>query len=159
MQIANNTVVAIAYTLTDDGGTVLDSSEGGEPLAYLHGVGQIIPGLENALDGKAAGDAFQVRIAPADGYGERDEDLRQEVTRDMFDGHDIEVGMRFMAQMAGAEHVFTVVGIDGDDVTVDGNHPLAGVALNFDVKVVSVRAATEEELSHGHAHGDDGHQH
>ncbi|MBP7691919.1 MAG: peptidylprolyl isomerase [Anaerolineales bacterium] len=167
MHITKHTVVAIDYTLTDDAGGVLDSSRGGEPLAYLHGVGQIIPGLERALEGKAAGEAFQVAIAPADGYGERDDRLKQQVTRDMFEGHAIEVGMQFMAQMAGAQHVFTVVGVDGDDVTVDGNHPLAGVPLNFDVTVVSVRAATEEELSHGHAHsaarsasGDDhGHAH
>ena len=159
MQIAKDTVVAIDYTLTDDAGTVIDSSRGSEPLAYLHGVGQIIPGLERALEGKAAGDAFQVNIAPADGYGERDDQLQQVVNREMFEGHAVEVGMQFLAHMAGAQHVFTVVGVEGDDVTVDGNHPLAGMALNFDVTVVSVRAATAEELTHGHAHGGDGHEH
>lgn len=157
MHIAKHKVVTIDYTLTDDAGTVIDSSQGGDPLAYIHGIGSLIPGLESALEGQAAGAALQVRVAPEQGYGMRDERLRQEVTRDMFEGHTVEVGMRFRAQFGGAEHIFTVMSVERESVTVDGNHPLAGVPLNFAVTVKDVRDATEEELSHGHVH--DGHAH
>ncbi len=157
MQIAKHKVVTIDYTLTDDAGTVIDSSQGGDPLAYIHGIGSLIPGLENALDGQAVGAALQVRVAPEQGYGVRDERLRQEVTRDMFEGHTVEVGMRFRAQFGDAEHIFTVVSIERESITVDGNHPLAGVPLNFAVTIKDVRDATDEELSHGHVHGPHGH--
>ena len=160
MQISTNKVVAIDYTLTDDSGTVLDSSADGEPLAYLHGVGAIIPGLENALEGKVAGDQVQVHVAPGDGYGDRDENLRQAVPRTHFEGvDDLEVGMQFRVQGDSGPIVITVVEIGEEEVTVDGNHQLAGVPLNFDVTVREVRDATEEELSHGHAHGPGGHHH
>ncbi|MDO8330388.1 MAG: peptidylprolyl isomerase [Fluviicoccus sp.] len=160
MQIAQNSVVAIAYTLTDDNGTVIDTSAGGEPLVYLHGARNIIPGLENALAGKAIGDKLQVTIAPVDGYGEYDAQMVQSVPRQMFAGVDnIEVGMQFQAQTDHGIQVVTIAAVEGDEVTVDGNHPLAGVQLNFDVEVMSIRAATEEELAHGHVHGPDGHHH
>lgn len=157
MQITQHKVVTIDYTLTGDDGAVLDTSRGGEPLAYLHGAGNLIPGLERALDGRVAGDRFQVSIAPEDAYGPRDERLRQTVAREMFEDQGLEVGAQFMAHMAGAEHIFTVVDIQGERVTIDGNHPLAGVSLNFDVTVRSVRDATAEEVSHGHVHGPHGH--
>lgn len=160
MQIANDVVALIEYTLTDDQGNVIDSSAGGEPLAYLHGAGNIIPGLEDALEGKTVGDSFKVSVTPAEGYGEKDESLLQVVPRSMFSGVDqIEPGMQFHAQTDYGMQVITVAKVEGDNVTVDGNHPLAGQNLNFDVKVMEVRAATAEELEHGHVHGAGGHHH
>ncbi|MFV8835611.1 peptidylprolyl isomerase [Aquisalimonas sp.] len=153
MQIAKDKVVAIDYTLKDDDGSVLDTSEGKEPLAYLHGSGNIIPGLEKALEGKEEGEEVSVNIPPEEAYGERREDLTQVVPRNLFQGVDeLQVGMQFQAQAEGGEQIVTITGIEGDDVTVDANHPMAGVPLNFDVKVVEVRDATEEEKEHGHAH-------
>lgn len=160
MQIGNQKVVTIDYTLTDDQGEVLDTSQGQEPLTYIHGLGSIIPGLEEALAGKTAGDALKVTIQPQNGYGERDEELVQAVPRERFPASgEITVGMRFHAQGTGGSHVVTVVAVDDKNVTVDANHPLAGVVLAFDVKVVDVRDATADELQHGHVHGKDGHQH
>ncbi len=160
MQIAKDKVASIEYTLTDDQGQVLDSSVGGEPLAYLHGAGNIIPGLEDALEGKQVGDSFKVSIAPADGYGEKDESLLQVVPKKMFAGVDeIEVGMQFHAQTDYGMQVITVAAVEGDNITVDANHPMAGQNLNFDVKVVEVRDASAEELEHGHVHGPGGHHH
>ncbi|WP_242610224.1 peptidylprolyl isomerase [Fluviicoccus keumensis] len=160
MQIAQNSVVAIAYTLTDEKGTVLDTSAGGEPLVYLHGARDIIPGLENALTGKSIGDKLNVTVAPADGYGEYDAQMVQTVPRQMFAGVDnIEVGMHFQAQTDHGIQVVTVAAVEPNEITIDGNHPLAGVQLTFDVEVMSIRAATEEELAHGHVHGPDGHHH
>lgn len=161
MEVAKHKVVLIDYTLTDESGAVLDSSQGAEPLAYIHGIGNIIPGLEEALEGKSAGDALQVSVPPAQAYGERDDALTQAVPRDRFEGADeLQVGMQFHTMSeAGAQQVVTVVGVEEDSVTVDANHPLAGVTLNFDVNVVEVREATEEELAHGHVHGPDGHHH
>ena len=160
MQISKNKVVTMEYTLTGDGGEVLDSSDGGEPLAYLHGVGGIIPGLEEALEGKAAGDALNVTIAPDKGYGNRDEQLINSVPKSEFAGiDDLQEGMPLQAQTEQGVQVFWVTKIEADSVTVDGNHPLAGMTLNFDVKVVEVRDATQEELTHGHVHGPGGHEH
>lgn len=160
MQIADNSVVAIDYILTDDEGEVIDSSEGGEPLWYLHGFENIVPGLERELTGKSVGDRFQVSLAPVDGYGERDPDLEQEIARDQFEDVDeIEQGMQFHAETDDGYLVFTVVEVGDDLVTVDGNHPLAGMALNFDVTVREIRAATRDELAHGHVHGPGGHHH
>lgn len=160
MEIANQRVVYIHYTLTNDAGEVLDSSQGGEPLAYLHGSSNIIPGLENALTGKQAGDKLNVKVAPAQGYGERNEQLIQEVPRRAFQGiSDIQPGMSFQAQSSQGPTRVVVTRVVGDMVTVDGNHPLAGENLNFDVEVTEVRAATEEEMTHGHVHGPGGHHH
>jgi len=160
VQIAKQVVASLEYTLTDDKGEVIDASEGRGPLTYLHGAGNLIPGLESELDGKAVGDALKTRIEPADAYGERHDEMVQDVPRGQLPGDmEIQVGMQFQAQTPGGVQVMTVVGVDGDTVKMDGNHPLAGVALNFDVKVVDVREATAEELEHGHVHGPGGHQH
>lgn len=160
MQIADKMVVTIDYTLKDDEGTVLDSSNEGN-FAYLHGAHNIIPGLENALTGKSAGDEVEVSVSPAEGYGERNDSMIQAVPRDMFDSEqEIQVGMQFHAQSPEGEMiVVTVTDVEDDNITVDGNHPLAGVNLNFGVKVVDVREASQEELDHGHVHGPGGHHH
>ncbi|WP_151669800.1 FKBP-type peptidyl-prolyl cis-trans isomerase [Nitrincola schmidtii] len=150
MQIDQNTVVSIHYTLTNMEGNVMDSSVGQQPLAYLHGASNIIPGLENALTGKAVGETLQVTVEPEHGYGEVREEMIQSVDRANFSGVDeIEVGMQFMAQTPWGEQPVMVVGIEGDNITLDGNHPLAGQTLNFDVEVVEVRAATEAEIEAG----------
>lgn len=160
MKVADGTVVSFHYKLTDMEGETLDSSEGEEPLTYLHGHENIISGLEGALEGREAGDKFQVEVGPEGGYGERDDDLVETVDRSNFEvpGR-LEPGMQFRAQFAGGERIVTVQDIEGDDVTVDGNHPLAGQTLLFEVEVTEVREATAEEISHGHvhAHGDHGH--
>lgn len=160
MKVADNTVVLIDYTLTDNDGAVIDSSEGAGPLAYLHGAGNIIPGLEEALLGKEAGDEVQAKIEPAKGYGERHEQLKQDVPRELFSGvDDVQVGMQFQSETEQGPVLVTVVEINDDMVTVDGNHPLAGMHLNFDVTIREVREASEEELAHGHVHGEGGHHH
>ena len=160
MQIADKMVVTIDYTLKDDNGTVLDNSTEGK-FAYMHGANNIIPGLENALAGKSAGDEVDVSVSPAEGYGERNDSMIQAVPRDMFDSEqEIQVGMQFHAESPEGEMiVVTVTEVEGDDVTVDGNHPLAGVNLNFDVKIIDIREASEDEIEHGHVHGPGGHQH
>ena len=158
MQVADNTVVSFDYVLTSEDGNVIDSNEGAGPLAYIHGQGQIVRGLEDALAGRAVGDKFQVTVSPDKAYGVRDSALVQVVSRDMFESvHELEVGMRFRATLEDGEHLFTIVSLDGKQVTIDGNHPLAGSTLNFDVTVVNIREATAEELSHGHVHGEGGH--
>ena len=161
MTIKENSAVSFHYTLTDDEGQQLDSSAGKEPLAYLHGAGNIIPGLENALTGKAVGDSMVVAVSAAEGYGEVQNELIQEVPRSAFQGVDtIEVGMQFEAQTGQGGNVpVTVTAVTDEVVTVDGNHPLAGKNLNFDVSIEDVRDATEEELAHGHVHGPGGHEH
>jgi len=161
MQIATNSVVSIEYTLKDDDGNILDTSEGRDALSYLHGAGNIIPGLENALAGKTLGEELSVTVGPEEGYGQRIEQLTQVVSRDIFESIDnIEVGMQFQGQSANEEPmIITITAIDGDNITIDGNHPLAGVNLNFDIKILDVRDATAEELEHGHVHGPGGHDH
>lgn len=160
MQIADNTVAAFHYTLTNDAGEVLDSSRGREPLVYLHGAGNIVPGLEKAMAGRGAGDSFEVDVAPEEGYGIRHDELVQVVPRAAFQGvNTIEVGMQFQASGPQGSMSVTVTDVKDDEVTVDGNHPLAGETLHFAIEVADVRAATAEELSHGHAHGAGGHAH
>ena len=160
MNISDNCVASFHYTLTDSTGKVLDSSEGQEPLSYLHGAGNIIPGLEQALVGKTAGDKLNVSVVAADAYGVRDDNMVQELASNMFSGIDkIEVGMEFHAETEHGLQVVTVTKVDGDQVTIDGNHPLAGVDLNFDVEITEVREATDDEKAHGHAHGAGGHHH
>lgn len=158
--IANNTVVQFNYTLTNDAGETLDQSQG-EPLTYLHGHHNIILGLEKALEGKEAGDKLVVTVKPEDAYGEYMKEAVQEVPRSNFQGVDtIEVGMQFQSQTEdGHVMLVTVKDVTEDTVVVDGNHPLAGQALTFDVEIVDVRAANDEEIAHGHAHGIGGHQH
>jgi FKBP-type peptidyl-prolyl cis-trans isomerase SlyD len=160
MQISKNAVAVLDYILKDDEGTILDQSEGGN-FAYLVGTGQIIPGLETAMEGKQVGDELVVTIAAADAYGERELEKIQRVPRNMFpEDVDIKPGMQFEAQSPeGHVMLATVDSLDGDIVVVDHNHPLAGKTLHFDVKVTEVREASAEELEHGHVHGVGGHQH
>jgi FKBP-type peptidyl-prolyl cis-trans isomerase SlyD len=160
MTIAENKVVTLHYTLTDDEGTVLDKSEDGSFL-YLHGASNIIPGLENALTGKTSGEELKVTVTPEEGYGERDDARKEDVPREMFpEDNEIEVGSQFHAEGPEGQMItVTVIGVTDETVTIDGNHPLAGVQLNFDVKVIEVRDASAEELEHGHAHGPEGHNH
>ncbi|OMH30263.1 peptidylprolyl isomerase [Motiliproteus sp. MSK22-1] len=154
MQISDKKVASIHYTLKNDKNETLDSSAGSEPLVYLQGFGNVVPGLENALAGKKAGDTFDVTVAPEEAYGPIQSELVQEVPRDAFDGvEEVSVGMRFEAQTASGPISVEVVAVEEDQVTVDGNHPLAGETLHFNIDVVEVREATEEELEHGHVHG------
>lgn len=158
MNIGQDKVVDLDYTLTVDG-EVIDQSEPGEPLVYLQGHSNIIPGLERALEGKTVGDDFEVVVQPEDGYGARDEDNVEELSREDFDD-DIEVGATYYAQSEdGSVIPFTVLSVDGEHVRVDFNPPLAGKVLHFAVKVLAVRDATAEELEHGHAHSADMHDH
>lgn len=160
MNISKHKAVTIHYTLTNDAGEVLDTSEGGHPFAYIQGIGTIVPGLENALEGKASGDSLKVSIQPEDGYGRRNEAMVDVVPREAF-GNDVEleVGMYFQASKGEEQQVFMITRIEGEEITVDANHPLADVPLNFDVNIVDVRDATKEELEHGHIHGPGGHEH
>jgi len=163
MQIAKNKVVSIDYTLTDAGGEVLDSSAGKEPLSYIHGTGSLIPGLENQLEGKSAGDELKLSVPPESGYGERDEALMATLQREQLKSlGNLQEGLMFSMENEQGERIFTVVKLEGETVTVDGNHPLAGLTLNFEVTVRDVRDASEEELTHGHVHDgshEDGHAH
>jgi len=153
MQISKHKVVSLDYTLTNDDGEVLDTSKGKEPLAYIHGSGFMIPGLENALEGKSEGNSFSVIVEPEDGYGKRDDKLVKVVEQDMFeDVKPLEVGMQFEAETDDGIEMVTVTAVDGDKVTVDGNHPLADLTLNFEVQVVGVRKASKEEIDNGHVH-------
>lgn len=154
MKIENNSVVAIHYTLKNNEGEVIDSSEGKEPLRYLAGTGNIIPGLDDALLGLSAGDTKTVVVQPENGYGETDESLVQTLPREVFSGIDeIQPGMEFQAQGPNGEEQYVVVkAVAENEITIDGNHVLAGVVLNFDVSVAEVREATEEEIAHGHVH-------
>ncbi len=160
--VANNTVVSFHYTLKDKDGKVLDSSEGGQPLAYLHGHGHIVPGLERAMMGKAAGgNAFQVVVTPEEGYGTKREDLIITVPREHWSLPET-VGVGEIVELqsdAGQRLPARIVEMKPDAITLDANHPLAGEALHFEITLVSVRPATEEEVEHGHAHGPGGHQH
>jgi FKBP-type peptidyl-prolyl cis-trans isomerase SlyD len=160
VEIAADRVVTIHYTLKDDSGTVLDSSAGGEPLVYIQGHGNLIAGLEKALEGKKSGHALAISIAPADGYGVRDEALIQRVPRRALQpSGEIRKGMQFQARTDNGMRMFTVTAVVGDMVALDGNHPLADKTLHFDVQVVDVREASSEEMEHGHVHGPGGHHH
>lgn len=158
MHVARDAVVSIHYTLTNAAGEVLDSATAGEPLVYLHGSGQIVAGLEEALEGKAAGDKLKVAVPAEKAYGPRATALVQQVPKRAFQGvGEIRAGMRFSAETRQGPRQVLVTRVVGDMVTIDGNHPLAGEALNFDVEIAAVRAASAEELSHGHVHGPGGH--
>ncbi|AKS41876.1 FKBP-type peptidyl-prolyl cis-trans isomerase [Wenzhouxiangella marina] len=150
MQISNNSVVAIEYTLTGDDGQVIDTSEGREPLVYLHGHNNIIPGLEKAMEGKEAGAELDVQVPPEEGYGQYRQELVQDVPRSAFDGQaKVEPGMSFRAESNAGPMTVLVREVKEDTVTIDGNHMLAGKVLNFKVEIKSVRPATEEEISQG----------
>jgi FKBP-type peptidyl-prolyl cis-trans isomerase SlyD len=159
--IADGKVVVLHYTLRNDAGEVIDSSDGDEPMAYLHGAHNIVPGLERALAGKSPGYVSKVTVAAVDGYGERVDVPAQSVPRAAFPPHlELEPGMRFTAQGPDDQYVpIWIVAIEDDKVRVESQHPLAGATLHFDVEVLEVRDATSEELEHGHPHGPDGHHH
>lgn len=160
MQIALNAVAAFHYTLTDDQQQVIDSSAGRDPLTYLHGSGQIVPGLEKQMEGRAMGDKFNVEVIPEEGYGVHHAELMQEVPRAAFQGvDDIQPGMQFQGRGPQGEINVTVTRVDDDKVFIDGNHPLAGKTLHFAIEVTDVRQASADELAHGHVHGAGGHQH
>jgi len=156
MEIKKDRVVTIDYSLSDDFGRIIDSSEGSEPLVYLHGNDNIIPGLERELEGKIPGESITCSILPADAYGDRNESLVFKVNKkDFGDNVEVDAGMQFEAHGEDGTLIVTVVNVNGEEVTLDANHPLAGETLHFDVKVIDVREATPEELEHGHAHGED----
>ena len=165
MNIAVNSVVSMNYKVATAAGEHVDASQPGEPLVWLSGQGQIIPGLEKALLGKITGDKLSVDIAAKDAYGEVDEELDIKVSRSQFPKDvqkNLKEGFQFRAEhptKAGEDVIFTIHAVEGDDVMVSGNHPLAGEALHFEVEIVDVRMATKEELDHGHAHGPGGHHH
>jgi len=151
--IGKNAVVSINYTLTNDAGEVMDTSEGREPLTYLHGANNLIPGLEKEMEGQTSGQSFKVTIPPAEAYGESNPELIQTLSKDMFKGVDkVEPGMGFTAQGPQGEQHIVVTAVDGDQVTIDANHPMAGKTLHFAVEIVSVRDASAEEVEHGHVH-------
>ena len=156
-------VVIIHYTLTNDEGEVLDTSDGGEALPYLHGSGNIVDGLEEALDGKSIGDSVEVSVPPEKGYGQRQEGATQPVSREAFPPEmEIEAGMQFMVETDDGVAPVWIDRVEGDQVFLDGNHPLAGVTLHFKASVEGVRDATADETAHGHPHGltgEDGHHH
>lgn len=152
MKIEKNRVVAIDYTLKGAGGQVLDRSQEGSPLRYLHGNHNLIPGLEKALEGMEAGKTVSVSVPPEEGYGIRQAELVQEVPKSVFGNESLETGMQFQVQSDDGIHVLTIQEIRDETVIVDGNHPLAGETLDFDVTVVTVREASEEEIAHGHVH-------
>jgi FKBP-type peptidyl-prolyl cis-trans isomerase SlyD len=159
MKIKKDSVVAITYTLKNDAGEILDSSVGKESLHYLHGHGNLVIGLEDELENKSKGDKFSIAVPADKGYGNPDPKLVQTVPLSAFGTNKVEVGVQFHAEGPGGQVVVTVVEINADQVKIDGNHPLAGVTLNFDIIVDEVREATSEELAHGHVHGPGGHHH
>lgn len=146
MVIEKDKMVAIHYTLKDDNGVEIDSSAGGNPLAYIHGNGYLIPGLEKELEGKSAGDKFKAVVQPEEGYGVYDERLIATLSRERFDlPGDIEIGMQFQVSTPAGPTIVRVTKVEGDNITIDGNHELAGKVLHFDVEVVEVRELSEEE--------------
>ena len=157
MQIGAKKAVTFHYSLRDDEGKVLDSSEGRAPMTYLHGKGNIVPGLEKALEGKQGGDEVKATVPPADGYGLRDDKNIRNVPRRRLPEGKLQPGMRLHLRTEQGQGVVTVMAIKGDYVTIDGNHPLSDKTLHFEVKIVEVRDATAEELAHGHVHGPGGH--
>ena len=160
MQIAERCVASFHYTLTSDSGEVLDSSAGRDPLTYLHGAGNIVAGLEKAMAGRKVGDQFNVKVPPAEGYGVQDPALVQVVPRKAFQGvASLAPGMQFRAESERGPMSVVVTKVEGDEVTVDGNHPLAGATLNFAIEITEVREASVEEVLHGHVHGAGGHHH
>ena len=156
MTVAKDSVVSIHYTLKDNDGNILDSSSGRDPLNYIHGRGNLIPGMEEGIEGKSNGDQFELKVAPDKGYGVRNDKLIQKVPLKAFGEQKVDAGMQFNTQNG---QVVTVTEVDKESATVDANHPLAGVDLNFSVEVVSIRKATQEEIDHGHVHGPGGHKH
>ncbi|HEA15955.1 MAG: FKBP-type peptidyl-prolyl cis-trans isomerase [Pseudoalteromonas prydzensis] len=153
MIIATNKVVKMHYSVMDNDKNSIDNSFDGEPLIFIVGTGYLIQGLEDALQGKEAGDTLSVTVPPEQGYGERHDELMQAVPKSMFEGMEIEVGMQFRASTDDGDQSVMIIDIQEDEVIVDGNNPLAGITLNFDVEILEVRDATADELAHGHVHG------
>ena len=160
MKAAANMIVTMHYTLTDDEGEVLDSSAKGEPLTYLHGQGNIIPGLEKAIEGTEVGHKSHISVSAAEGYGEKNPQLVFDAPRQHFPPDlKLEPGIRVYAEGPNGSLSFLVVELTQDGAILDGNHPLAGKNLHFDIEITDIRSATPEEIAHGHAHGADGHDH
>jgi FKBP-type peptidyl-prolyl cis-trans isomerase SlyD len=160
MKITENSVVSIDYTLKNSEGELLDTSDGREPLVYMHGKGALIVGLEKELEGKEKDDSLVAIIPPEEAYGTRKDDLLKVVSKDGFEGdEEMKEGMQVQLQTEHGPAIAIISKIDGNDITLDLNHPLADITLHFDVKIVEVREATEEEISHGHVHGAGGHDH
>ena len=160
LPIQKNHVVSIDYTLKNDEGVVIDTSSGGSPLAYLHGSGALIPGMEKALEGKSEGDDFTISISPADGYGDRDDNLIHKVKRkELAHLPDLALGMELEVETDNAPLILTIIDINDEEVVLDGNHPMAGQNLNFEIQIREVREATADEISHGHVHGPGGQHH
>jgi FKBP-type peptidyl-prolyl cis-trans isomerase SlyD len=160
MQITPGSVVVFDYTLTDDDKDIIDSSVGSEPLAYIQGEGQIVPGLEKAMEGKKAGDSFKISLPPEEGYGVHDPENISVVPADQIEGgEELEEGMQLHTEGEFGEQTVIITKIVGNEVTIDGNHPLAGMTLHFDINIRDVRPATDEERDHGHVHGPGGHHH
>ena len=164
MEISKNKIASLSYTLKNDDGQILDQADKENPFLYMHGTGGIIKGLENSLENKKIDDSFNVIVAPEDAYGERDPSLTEAVPRTMFEGisdENLVAGAQFHAQTGHGTQIITIADIEGDMVKIDANHPLAGETLHFDVAVLDIRDATEEEIAHGHPHmpGGCGHDH
>ena len=159
--IQKGKVVDLSYTLKDSEGELLDQADAQDPFTYLHGADEVVPGLEKALEGLKVGDKKAVSVGPSEGYGEVDSQLRVKVKRSQFpQGAELQAGMQFETESPDGEPmIFMIEKVEGEHVHVNGNHPLAGVTLHFDVEVLSIRDATEEEMEHGHAHGPHGHDH
>jgi len=157
MKIAPNKVVVMHYAVSDSEGTLIDSSYDHDPLAIIHGTGYMIPGLEDALVDHEVGDKFEVEVPAEKAYGERHDGYVQTVAKAMFEGiENLEVGTQLRATTDEGEQTVIVIDVQEEEITVDGNHPLAGIDLQFDVEILEVRDATEEELAHGHVHGEGG---
>ena len=156
MQIGKHSVVSFHYTLNDPDGVLLDTSAGRDAFAYLHGAGNIVPGLEEQMEGRVKGDAMDVVVQPGKGYGELDHSLLQRVPMDRFGDQTVEEGMQFQTP---DNRVWSVVEVKDGEVVLNGNHPLAGVTLHFKVEITDVREATADEIAHGHVHGPGGHHH
>lgn len=159
MNISENSVVTLDFTVTNIDGEILDTTEDKQPLEYLHGTGYLVSGLEDVLEGKVEGEDFDVTLSPEQAYGERDDSLIQAVPGELFDGMEVSEGDTFVAETDDGHRPVTIIEVSEESVTVDGNHPLAGMTLTFKGVVRAIRAATEEELEHGHVHGEHDHDH
>ncbi|WP_319783431.1 peptidylprolyl isomerase [Oceanisphaera sp. IT1-181] len=159
MSISENSVVTLDFTVTNIDGEVLDTTEDKQPLEYLHGTGYLVSGLEAVLEGKVVGEDFDVTLSPEQAYGERDDSLIQSVPGELFDGMEVSEGDTFVAETDDGHRPVTIIEVSEESVTVDGNHPLAGMTLTFKGVVRDIRVATEEELEHGHVHGEHDHDH
>lgn len=160
MNIETNSVVQMHYKLTNTDGMLLDTSEGREPLTYMHGKGMLIPGLELQLNGKTTGDKFVAEVKADEAYGQKSEEMIHVVPKANFQGDgELKAGLQIQIDTNQGPQIAVITKVEGDDVTIDMNHPLAGMDLSFDVEIVNVREATQEEIEHGHVHGPGGHQH